>query len=480
MMNTRVLYRDLLIWLMKAVYAFSITAVLLLVSLSTMPNSYSTVGDRTVTITAPAVSSIEDEPITLIEKGQQVFFSTSITNEGRQSTEFIAILEVRNAQGATLNLQFQKGTVRSFDTSDVGFSWSPGEIQDYVVRAFLISEFSSPTILTPIVETQILVMGSGHLVVDYSVDELQPEIEPEPVPTPISPEEQQNQLSIAELKQYAVDRINDDRNQYGLPPVLLSNNLAAQAHADDMYKTKYHSTHWTSDGMKPYMKYTVYGGAGAVAQNVHGGSYYYEKDIPRCESGMIICEKVNMKEQIEESEYLMMYDDAHADWGHRDNILDKFHTHVSIGIAYDDYYFAFVQNFENHYIEYDNLSEEGDGYIKLSGETHSGTISWIEVYYDELPTIDVYNENRNRDSYDYGEFIADVVQPARPGYYYEQPRDYTLIEAKRWNIDEQSFDIEFNLRSLVNDRNGVYTIIVVLENENYEVYEGAMHSFFES
>jgi hypothetical protein len=42
-----------------------------------------------------------------------------------------------------------------------------------------------------------------------------------------------------------------------------------------------------------------------------------------------------------------------ASWSHRNNILHKHHTHVSIGLAYDKYSFVFVQNFENNYVEFD-------------------------------------------------------------------------------------------------------------------------------
>ncbi len=293
-------------------------------------------------------------------------------------------------------------------------------------------------------------------------------------------DEQPFQLSIGELKQFALQLINEDREKQGLSPVLLSNNFAAQTHADDLFKTRYHSTHWTSDGMKPYMKYTIYGGEGAVAQNVHAGPIYSDDQIERCKADKAICQKVDMKKQIEESEYLMLYEDEECcDNGHRDNILDKYHTKVSIGIAYDDYYFAFVQNFENIYIEYDDPIEENRGYIEISGDIISGKLLGIEVFYDETPTIDVYNEFKDQNSYSYGDLVAHVVEPARVGYYYEQPDDYTLIEATRWKTEGNSFDLAFNLYQLMSDSDGVYTIVILLEDENYDVFEATSHSFFE-
>ena len=65
--------------------------------------------------------------------------------------------------------------------------------------------------------------------------------------------------SSNELIQYALKKINEDREKAGLSPVLLSNNEAAQAHAEDVLKTGTIS-HWMTNGEKPYMTYTRYGG----------------------------------------------------------------------------------------------------------------------------------------------------------------------------------------------------------------------------
>jgi len=58
-----------------------------------------------------------------------------------------------------------------------------------------------------------------------------------------------------ELVQRALDLINKDRADFGLPPVELSSNQAAQAHAEDVFSTKKIS-HWMTNGEKPYMTYT--------------------------------------------------------------------------------------------------------------------------------------------------------------------------------------------------------------------------------
>jgi hypothetical protein len=64
----------------------------------------------------------------------------------------------------------------------------------------------------------------------------------------------------AELVAFALDLINQDRIANGLEPVDLGSNTAAQFHAEDMMEHGYIS-HWGLNGLKPYMRYTVAGGA---------------------------------------------------------------------------------------------------------------------------------------------------------------------------------------------------------------------------
>ena len=74
-------------------------------------------------------------------------------------------------------------------------------------------------------------------------------------------------MSYNEVVQYALKKINEDRFRYNIPAVNLSYNTTAQLQAEDMLRTRLIS-HYTSDGMKPYMEYTILGGKGYVAQNV--------------------------------------------------------------------------------------------------------------------------------------------------------------------------------------------------------------------
>jgi hypothetical protein len=279
-------------------------------------------------------------------------------------------------------------------------------------------------------------------------------------------------LELKELREYALELINEDRKKFGLTPVLLSQNGAAQAHAEDLYRNLSDSTHWTSDGMKPYMRYTLFNGTGYVAQNVHAGLKYGESDIPRCRVGLLICEKINIRDTLKDSEYSMMYDDEECcDNGHMDNILDKHHTHVSLGIVYDDYYFAHVQNFEANYITLDHPINPVDGLVSLQGRIASGySLSSVTIHYDEVPTTQVYDRDKHLNSYSLGDRIAGVTSPGR---YYD---DIVTITADKWSIGDDIFEIAFDISSLTT-KPGVYTIVVYLD-DGIESFPAMTHSIF--
>ncbi|MFQ6003040.1 MAG: CAP domain-containing protein, partial [Candidatus Zixiibacteriota bacterium] len=166
--------------------------------------------------------------------------------------------------------------------------------------------------------------------------------------------------------------INEDREKAGLKPVELSDNIAAQIHAENMLKN-YYLSHWDTNGSKPYMQYTQHGGLAFVSQNCGWYVFYYEGPLKK---------SLNPNLAIAALEYDMVYDDASSNWGHRDNILDKWHNKVSIGIAYDETHLALVQNFENDYITWNKKIEYSNGTISLSGKTSLGELQAIAIYYD--------------------------------------------------------------------------------------------------
>jgi uncharacterized protein YkwD len=276
-----------------------------------------------------------------------------------------------------------------------------------------------------------------------------------------------------ELVQHVLDRINEDRTDFGLPPVKLSSNQAAQVHAEDVFKTRQIS-HWLTNGQKPYMTYTQYDGEGSVQQNVAIAGFSPEQ-YEQCITNILVeCEKVEPLSTIEQLQYEMMYNDKDCcNDGHRNNILDPHHTHVSIGIVYDQYYLTLVQNFENNYgLDVDAEDSE----IEISGTLLDGQLDQIAIYYDEMPSRAIYEQNKNLLSYSAGELVAVIVKPLPPGYYYESLQGYNLIEADRWTVQSDTVNVMFDLADAV-DEDGAYTMFALVK-DGEEMFDVISYSVF--
>ncbi|HYX71928.1 MAG TPA: CAP domain-containing protein, partial [Nitrososphaera sp.] len=276
------------------------------------------------------------------------------------------------------------------------------------------------------------------------------------------PSQQPSTVPREELVQYVLDRVNKDRTDMGLLPVKLSSNEAAQMQAEDVFRTKQIS-HWTTKGEKPYMTYTQYDGEGSVQQNVAIAGFSPEQ-YEQCVTNILVeCEKIEPLSTIEQLQNEMMYNDKECcNDGHRNNILDPHHTHMSIGIVYDQYYLAFVQNFENNYgLNVDVENSE----IKVSGTLLDGQLDHIAIYYDEMPTREVYEQNKDLLSYSAGELVAMVVKPLPPAYYYESPQGYNLIQANKWDVRRDSVNVTFDLADAV-DKDGAYTLFAQVKDGN--------------
>jgi hypothetical protein len=274
---------------------------------------------------------------------------------------------------------------------------------------------------------------------------------------------------LEELILFAFDEINDDRLEHGVTPVKLGTNYAAQNHADDMMSFAYFS-HWNTQGVKPYVTYTEFGGRDYVKENI-AASWC---DGYGC--------KIEPMELIEKFQHLMVYDDANSSWGHRDNILDPHHTHVNIGIVWDNNSFYFVQHFETKLIHYDQVNLE-DKILRISGKTQNGyDLKSISVYRDDLPlTLDGHDlESKfpyNQNFYNSGKLIGVLLEkPSLFEFYEECQKGKILIILEKedqcisyktydMNIENNVFEITIDVSELLNV-NKLHTIYMNLENQD--------------
>lgn len=282
---------------------------------------------------------------------------------------------------------------------------------------------------------------------------------------------------VEELKNFALSKINEDRIEFGLAPLLKSNNSAAQVQADELLKTETLS-HLTTSGLKPYMLYSLYNGTGYVQQNVAQISYILpvngsqqndQKPSNLCNNKKFYyyCPVIEPINAIEDLEYSMVYNDSKCcDNGHKNNILNKFHTHVSLGIAYNDYNFVIVQNFENQYLGSNYTIEKNEDEIKLQAKildpnNYNFTINHVSFFLDDHPTKLNYEKNKSKNSYELGDLKLMVSKPLPPDKKYVQEDDsYKINEAKKWNSTNSDINMEIEIPDSLSIKNKVLTMVI--------------------
>jgi uncharacterized protein YkwD len=252
-------------------------------------------------------------------------------------------------------------------------------------------------------------------------------------------------LSQEELTNYALFLINSDRQSNGLQNVTLSSVDSGLQHAEDMLKNDYFS-HWDTNGYKPYMRYTIAGGKGAIDENC-------------ALEGLIgTIFGIDVKSTLKDMEWSMMYNDSSSNWGHRDNILDPLHNRVSIGIAYDNNNVYLVQDFENDYISW-NVLNANDNQVTLQGtiQGQQSDIEQIAIFYDNPAplTPSQLEQAPYQNGYDAGTYVGLALPPNW------QAKEGITITADSWTQNGNNFQISFSLSQAVAALGkGVYTIYV--------------------
>ena len=263
-----------------------------------------------------------------------------------------------------------------------------------------------------------------------------------------------------ELFQYVLSLINKDRQDAGLPAVMLDYNAAAQKHAQDMFDN-YYCSHWGTDGLKPYMRYTMEGGLNFEGENSSYSGWYNPADNPADYA------PIDVRQEIAELERMMVYEDAGANNGHRDTILNKYARQVSLGIVYDTKRLAFVEQFEGQYVEYFLPPALSGNVLSLSGRFTAPGIALnnISIAYDPSPQAltnsQLVNDAAYTDGYSLGTRVNYIISPPPPGQTYGN-LPAQAIQASRWDVNESGqFFVQADIsRSLVRGK-GVYTVVIV-------------------
>ena len=269
------------------------------------------------------------------------------------------------------------------------------------------------------------------------------------------------------LRQQAVQLINEDRAKHGFHAVTMGSNRAAQLHAEDMVEHGYLG-HWWVDGRKPYMVYTQTGGISYVSENA--GSTWASEECGGLLMWVGICGNPDPDEAVPAHQWGMMYDDAHADWGHRDNILRESHRAVNIGIAWNEKRMAFVQHFEGGAATVRSrptLSRNGILSLELVKRERGIDIARVvSVYYDPTPTRMTVSQIGRLDSYCVGggqtircgDPVIRVLRPPGVNRYYTNLDDNEVV-ADSWTETDSEFSFSADVSGLTQ-KPGVYTVTV--------------------
>jgi uncharacterized protein YkwD len=261
------------------------------------------------------------------------------------------------------------------------------------------------------------------------------------------------------LATYALGLINQDRKANGLSPVSLSEVPSGQQHADSMVYYGYFS-HWDPQGYKPYMRYSLLGGTGAVAENI-GQTNCTDSSADSTLLTVQPCDLTTIENGIAASEWGMMNNDLQCcNNGHRDNILDPQHNRVSIGIAYDttSSTIYFVEDFEDYYLGLSGPVAGSGNSVTIQGSlSKSLGVTQLVVYYDPTPTAMTVSELDSTFAYGPGSFVGGVFPPCSNSCEYYPGA--VSVYASKWQVTSSGIAIEFSLADFKNaDGAGVYTI----------------------
>ncbi|MCL5430391.1 MAG: CAP domain-containing protein [Candidatus Marsarchaeota archaeon] len=261
----------------------------------------------------------------------------------------------------------------------------------------------------------------------------------------------QQNIPQSQVINYTLKAINQDRHKFGLKNVTYSNITSGQQHSESMLQNDYFA-HWDVFGLKPYMRYTLVGGRGAVSENV---AYIYKSN------------GINVYNSISSMEYSMMYNDsACCNNGHRFNILDPNHNQVSIGVAYNSTTIYLTEDFIDNYISwfYGTPSYGNNGDASLKGTIQSGYhLLDVEVGYDSPVQNMTKSQLDALGSYGYGTAVAGIGYTINGRRYYFPGLE--TLNATTYTTSGQNFDVEFNMNGLIKNYSaGEYTIFVWLTN----------------
>jgi hypothetical protein len=118
-----------------------------------------------MSLSSPALAG-DPSPVREAQVGDKLVVTTIAENRGNDAGALF-IVEVRDRQGMTALLDWQNATIKGGSAAAIGILWIPDRAGDYELRAFAISSFDAPAVLTPVSTSRVSIAGLpvSHAVV---------------------------------------------------------------------------------------------------------------------------------------------------------------------------------------------------------------------------------------------------------------------------------------------------------------------------
>lgn len=259
------------------------------------------------------------------------------------------------------------------------------------------------------------------------------------------------------VRERLVEMINADRAAAGLAPVEYSEELsrAADAHCREMLASGF-TSHWNRDGWKPYLRYAAAGIRDNTSENIHS---MWTTDF----------REDKLWDYVAEGHRGFMAEKPPDD-GHRRSVLGEQHTHVGIGIAYDDHGLRMIELFGGRYAQLEALPLKARLkdrlFIKGRLRRASDRLLGISVFYEPLPQS--LSRVQLQGTYSYA--LPTEERMERPRL--EMGR---YVDGTTGSVQVSGRDFAVPLR-FWKERPGAYTIAVWVVAGNKPAFIGAMTS----
>lgn len=107
------------------------------------------------TINQIEFNDLSGKPMDEIHTGRSVLITPTLHNNTTAKMEYTVIVEVRDADGITVYLQWASGQLEGGGEKSESMSWIPSAPGTYDVRAFVITNLANPQALSPVTSVDV-------------------------------------------------------------------------------------------------------------------------------------------------------------------------------------------------------------------------------------------------------------------------------------------------------------------------------------